>query len=115
MKCKILQQLKEQKNQVVHEEYNAPNESIGEDDVLSRQEINHQILTDLKEMSSHPLFCVISDPTESVKTRSVMNKMIVHCTFVSQFELKNFKDVNNDSHWICAMQDELNQFKKNQV
>jgi hypothetical protein len=34
-------------------------------------------------------------------------------SFVSQFEPKNFKDANNDSHWICVMQDELNQFERN--
>jgi Reverse transcriptase (RNA-dependent DNA polymerase) len=44
-----------------------------------------------------------------------MNKMIVHCVFVSQLEPKNFKDANNDSYWICAMQEELNQFERNQV
>jgi hypothetical protein len=44
-----------------------------------------------------------------------MNKMIAHCAFVSQLEPKNFKDVNNDSYWICAIQEELNQFERNQV
>jgi Reverse transcriptase (RNA-dependent DNA polymerase) len=44
-----------------------------------------------------------------------MNKMIAHCAFVSQLEPKNFKDANNDSYWICAMQEELNQFKRNNV
>jgi hypothetical protein len=42
-----------------------------------------------------------------------MNKMIAHCAFISQLEPKNFKDANNDSYWICAMQEELNQFKRN--
>jgi hypothetical protein len=41
--------------------------------------------------------------------------MITHCVFVSQLEPKNFKDVNNDSYLICAMQEELNQFERNQV
>jgi Reverse transcriptase (RNA-dependent DNA polymerase) len=44
-----------------------------------------------------------------------MNKMIAHCAFVSQLEPKNFKDDNNDSYWICAIQEELNQFERNQV
>jgi hypothetical protein len=39
--------------------------------------------------------------------------MIVHCAFISQLEHKIFEDVNNDSHWICVMQDELNQFERN--
>jgi hypothetical protein len=44
-----------------------------------------------------------------------MNKMIAHCIFVSQLEPKIFKDVNNDLYWICAMQEELNHFERNQV
>jgi hypothetical protein len=41
--------------------------------------------------------------------------MIAHCVFVSQLEPKFFKDVNNDSYLICVMQEELNQFERNQV
>jgi hypothetical protein len=44
-----------------------------------------------------------------------MNKIIIHCAFVSQLEPKFFNDANNNSYWICAMQEELNQFKTNQV
>jgi len=44
--------------------------------------------------------------------------MIVFCehvAFVSQIEPKNVNDVLNDSNWIVAMQDELNQFIRNDV
>ena len=41
--------------------------------------------------------------------------MITHCAFVSQIEPKTFKDANDDSHWICVMQEELAQFERNEV
>jgi Reverse transcriptase (RNA-dependent DNA polymerase) len=82
---------------------------------LPSQDSNYEVPTDLREVSFHHLSSIIGDPREDVRTRSKMNKMIVHCAFVSQLEPKNFKDANNDSYWICTMQEELNQFKRNQV
>jgi hypothetical protein len=67
----------------VHEEYNALNESIGEDDILSFQDIRHQVSNDLRKLSSHHLSSVIGDPRKGIRTKSRMNKMIVHCAFVS--------------------------------
>ena len=35
--------------------------------------------------------------------------------FVSLIEPKNFKEAIIDDHWIVAMQEELNQFERNDV
>ncbi|RCU35009.1 hypothetical protein DVA81_18340, partial [Acinetobacter baumannii] len=35
--------------------------------------------------------------------------------YVSQIELKNFSEAENDPHWISAMQEELTQFERNKV
>ena len=35
--------------------------------------------------------------------------------FVSIIEPKNIDEAINDEHWIITMQDELNQFERNQV
>jgi len=35
--------------------------------------------------------------------------------FVSMIEPKNLKEVIIDEHWIIAMQEELNQFERNNV
>ncbi|KAJ3698926.1 hypothetical protein LUZ61_002631 [Rhynchospora tenuis] len=69
----------------------------------------------LREVSSHPLTNVIGDPREGVRTRSGLSHMIAHCAFVSQLEPKTFKEANVDPNWIVAMQEELNQFERNQV
>jgi hypothetical protein len=82
---------------------------------LSSQDSNYEVPIDLREVSFHHLSSIIGDPREDVRIRSKMNKMIAHFAFLSQLEPKFFKDVNNDSYWICAMQEELNQFERNQV
>jgi hypothetical protein len=105
----------EEESQVMQEEHNALNDDIGVEHILSPQDSNYEVPTDLREVSSHHLSSIISDPREGVRTRSKMNKMIAHCAFVSQLEPKIFKNVDNDSYWICAMQEELNQFERNQV
>ncbi|KAJ1684899.1 hypothetical protein LUZ63_016289 [Rhynchospora breviuscula] len=69
----------------------------------------------LREVFSHHFSNVIGDPREGVRTRSGLNQMIGHCTFVSQLEPKSFKEANVDPNWIVAMQEELNQFEKNKI
>ncbi|KAH9705964.1 hypothetical protein KPL70_012065 [Citrus sinensis] len=38
-----------------------------------------------------------------------------HAAFISQIEPKSFADAENDESWIMAMQEELNQFERNNV
>jgi len=38
-----------------------------------------------------------------------------HVVFLSQIEPKNVNDALNDSKWVIVMQDELNQFTRNEV
>ena len=57
---------------------------------------------------------IIGDIKQGVYTR----RRIVfreHVAFVSQIEPKNVNNALNDSNWIVAMQDELNQFTRNDV
>jgi hypothetical protein len=82
----------------VHEEHNALHESIDKDDVLSLQDIGHQVLTDLRVVFSHAFSSIIGDPKEDIRIKSKINKNIVDYAFVSQLESKFFKDINNDSN-----------------
>ena len=50
-----------------------------------------------------------------VKTRSSLRDVLNHCAFVSQLEPKTFEEAENDHNWINAMQEELNQFERNNV
>ncbi|KAJ1691811.1 hypothetical protein LUZ63_015966 [Rhynchospora breviuscula] len=69
----------------------------------------------LREVFSNPLSNVIGDLREGARTRSDLNQMIGYCAFVFQLEPKSFKEANVDSNRIVAMQEELNQFERNQV
>ena len=41
--------------------------------------------------------------------------MIIHDAFLSDFEPKNITEALSDSFWIIAMEEELNQFIRNDV
>ena len=55
---------------------------------------------------------IIGDIKQGVSTRCRI-VFCEHVAFVSQIEPKNVNDALNDSNWIVAMQDELNQFIRN--
>ena len=38
-----------------------------------------------------------------------------YLAFVSQIEPKSIDEAENDPHWILAMEEELNQFKRNNM
>jgi len=63
---------------------------------------------------SHPKDLILGDPEQGVKTRSSLN-LFSNLAFVSQVEPKSFKDAECDEFWILAMQEELNQFERNNV
>ena len=57
---------------------------------------------------------IISDIEQGVSTRCKL-AFFQHVAFVSQIEPKNVNDALCDSNWVVAMQDELNQFTRNDV
>ena len=58
---------------------------------------------------------VIDQIHKGVSTRNYINLMCEHMTIVSQIEPKTVQDALCDDNWIYAMQDELNQFPRNDV
>ena len=64
---------------------------------------------------SHPKDVILGDPSRGVTTRSSLKNTCEHTAFISQIEPKSFADVENDESWIMTMQDELNQFERNNV
>jgi len=57
---------------------------------------------------------IIGDIEQRVSTRRKL-AFFQHVAFVSQIEPKNVNDALCDSNWVVAMQDELNQFTRNDV
>ncbi|KAH9697591.1 Integrase catalytic domain-containing protein [Citrus sinensis] len=66
-------------------------------------------------VSSHPKDVILGDPSRGVTTRSSLRNTCEHAAFISQIEPKSFADAENDESWIMAMQEELNQFERNNV
>lgn len=63
----------------------------------------------------HPQENLLTQPSKKEITKSGLQKMIGNMAFVSQIELKKFKDAHDDENWIMAMQEELNQFERSKV
>ncbi|XP_070017619.1 uncharacterized protein [Nicotiana sylvestris] len=76
---------------------------------------NQLIVKPHKYQSSHPIENIITDPTSGVKTRSQLKNLCIFYAFLSLIELKNLVEALQDAYWVNAMQDELNQFERNQV
>ncbi|KAH9685791.1 hypothetical protein KPL70_014095 [Citrus sinensis] len=66
-------------------------------------------------VSSHPKDVILGDPSRGITTRSSLRNTCEHNAFISQIEPKSFEDTENDESWIMAMQEELNQFERNNV
>ncbi|XP_004500178.1 uncharacterized protein [Cicer arietinum] len=68
-----------------------------------------------KFTKNHPIDNIIGDISRGVATRKNLRQFCNFTAFVSQVEPKNVKEALLDSDWVVAMQEELNQFERNQV
>ena len=68
-----------------------------------------------KFVQNHPKELIIGDPSKKVRTRSFSKQLIHNFALVSLIEPKNVNDALQDENWIVAMQEELNQFERNEV
>jgi len=58
---------------------------------------------------------IIGDISKGVSTRRQLGQFCLNVAFVSQLEPKSVNDAPKDEHWFLAMQDKLDQFKRNDV
>ena len=70
---------------------------------------------DWRFATSHPKELIIGDVSEGVTARSKLHDFCDHFVFISHIELKNILKAEGDSYWLLAMQEQLNQFERNQV
>lgn len=68
-----------------------------------------------KHQSSHPMDLIISNIRKGTQTRSQMRNFCAFHAFLSILEPRNHTEALQDADWITAMQDELNEFKRNKV
>ncbi|KAK1564465.1 hypothetical protein Q3G72_003838 [Acer saccharum] len=58
---------------------------------------------------------IIGEVNEGVRTRRQLANLISYTCYTSQIEPKKVDEALNDEFWVLAMQEELNQFKRNEV
>jgi hypothetical protein len=63
----------------------------------------------------HPVNSIIGDIHKGVTTRSRVAHFCEHYSFVSSIEPYRVEDALRDSDWVLAMQEELNNFTRNEV
>jgi hypothetical protein len=63
----------------------------------------------------HPVNSILGDIHKGVTTRSRVTHFCEHYTFVSSIEPYRVEDALRDSDWVLAMQEELNNFLRNEV
>ena len=85
------------------------------DDQDDTAQENDNLPKEWKTSRNHPLDNIIGDISKGVTTRHSLKDLCNNMAFVSLIEPKNFKEAIIDDHWIVAMQEELNQFERNDV
>jgi hypothetical protein len=63
----------------------------------------------------HPINSILSDIYKRVTTRSRVAHFCEHYSFVSSIEPYRVEDALRDPYWVVAMQEELNNFTRNEV
>ncbi|GJZ60005.1 retrovirus-related pol polyprotein from transposon TNT 1-94 [Tanacetum coccineum] len=85
---------------------------IGND--LEDISLENNQMTNIKESKSHPLENVIGNLNQRTLRSQAQDKSNFFC-FISTIEPKNINEALKDENWVMAMQEELNQFKTNDV
>jgi hypothetical protein len=63
----------------------------------------------------HPVDQILGDISKGVSTRSRLANICEHYSFVSSIEPFRVEEALQDPDWVLAMQEELNNFKRNEV
>jgi hypothetical protein len=63
----------------------------------------------------HPINNILGDIEKVVTTRSRVVNFCEHYSFISSIETFKVEDTLHDADWMVAMQEELNNFKRNEV
>jgi hypothetical protein len=75
---------------------------------VDQARIHHQVTKD------HPIDQIMGDISKGVQTRSRVASFCQHYSFVSFHEPKHVDEALDDPYWVISMQEELNNFTRNQ-
>ncbi|PKA66216.1 hypothetical protein AXF42_Ash006913 [Apostasia shenzhenica] len=68
-----------------------------------------------KYKKSHLPEQIMGDPSQGVRIRASFRNEVTHSAFISQIEPISFEEAEKYEFWILAMQEELEQFNRNDV
>jgi hypothetical protein len=95
------------------------NDQGGDDDKEDDQEIQGQRTPHPRVHQAiqrdHPVDSILGDIHKGVTTRSRVAHFCEHYSFVSSIEPYRVENALRDSNWMLAMQEELNNFMRNEV
>jgi hypothetical protein len=64
---------------------------------------------------NHPVYQILGDISKGVTTRTRLANFCEHYSFVSSIEAFRVEEALQGPDWVLAMQEELNNFKRNEV
>ncbi|KAJ9544169.1 hypothetical protein OSB04_023876 [Centaurea solstitialis] len=90
-----------------------PGHPTSTDNLLEPSSVNNQtpLPHTVKWTKDHPIDLIIGDPTSGVQTRAASANECNFSVFLSNIEPTRVSDALQDSDWVTAMQEELNQFE----
>jgi len=106
--------LLQEKNYVAKKQFAIEKQSIEKEKQSTEKATNNNLPKDWIEPRGLSNDNIIGDIKQGVSTRCRL-VFCAHVAFVSQIEPKTVNDALNDSNWIVVMQDELNQFTRNDI
>jgi hypothetical protein len=83
--------------------------STSTQETVEQPRVHHQVAKD------HPIDQIMGDISKGVKTRSRVASFCQHYSFVSFHEPEHVDEALDDLDWVVSMQEELNNFTRNQV
>jgi hypothetical protein len=90
------------------------NENKEDDQEIQGQKPPHPIVHQAIQRD-HPVNSILGDIHKGVTTRSRVAHFCEHYSFVSSIEPYRIEDALRDPDWVVAMQEELNNFTRNEV
>ena len=105
-----------QDDEQVHQE-EACDQGGAQDDHIMEEEAQPAPPTQVRAMiqRDHPVDQILGDISKGVTTRSRLVNFCEHYSFVSSIEPFRVEEALLDPDWVLAMQEELNNFKRNEV
>ena len=82
---------------------------------LEQGESSQELPKEWKFVTNHPQDQIRGNPSIGVRTRSSLRNICNNLAFISQIEPKKLNDDIIDENWVISMQEELNQFERNEV